>query len=93
MDTRNGLLNFTIFILLFAFSFVLGNDALSAQNTLYGVFAVLGYTVGIALAFFNGIMARRAGEALAIWYLTYAVVVSIVFVWFLTRVGTAFGLW
>lgn len=93
MDARNGLLNFSIFILLFAFAFILGNDALVAGNTLYGVLAVIGYFVGITLGFYNGIMSRRSGEALAVWYNTYSIVVSIVFVWYLTRVGTAFQFW
>jgi hypothetical protein len=93
MESRNGLITFVIFVVLFAFSFVLGNDALNAQNTTYGVLSLIGYIVCIAGAFFTGFTARKNGEALAIWFLAYAVVVSIVFVWFCTRSGTAFMWW
>jgi len=27
------------------------------------------------------------------WFITYAVVIGIIFVWYLTRCGTAFGWW
>jgi len=93
MESRNGLITFVIFVVLFAFSFVLGNDALSAQNTTYGVLAILGFVVCIAGSFFNGFTARKNGEAMAVWFLAYAVVVSIVFVWYCTRCGTAFMWW
>mgnify|MGYP001768541049 CR=1 FL=1 len=93
MDTRNGLLNFGVFVLLFAFTFVFCLDALAVPNTMYGVLALIGYVVCIAFGFFNGFTAHKNGEALAIWFNSYAVIVSIVFVWYLTRCGTAFGWW
>jgi hypothetical protein len=93
METRNGLLTFGIFVLLFAFTFVFCLDALSASNNTYGVLALIGFVVCIAASLFNGYTARQNGEALAVWFTSYAVVVSIVFVWYLTRVGTAFKYW
>jgi len=93
MDTRNGLVTFGIFVLLFAFTFIFCLDALSIPNTAYGVYALIGYIVCIAMALFNGHMAKQNGEALAVWFNSYAVIVSIVFVWYLTRCGTAFGWW
>lgn len=93
MESRNGLITFVIFVVLFVFSFVLGNDALSAQNTTFGVLSLIGYVVCIAGSFFNGFTARKNGEALAIWFLSYAVVVSVIFVWFCTRCGTSFMWW
>jgi hypothetical protein len=93
MESRNGLITFVIFVVLFVFSFVFGNDALSAQNATYGVLAVIGFVVCIAGSLFNGITSKKNGEALAIWFLSYAVVVSIIFVWFCTRSGTMFMWW
>ncbi len=93
MDTRNGLVNFTLFIFIFAFSFVFSIDALAQPNTLYGVLALVGFIVCLAGSIFNAILARQGGEALATWFFTYAVIVAIVTVWYLTRCGTAFGWW
>lgn len=93
MDAKNGLVNFGLFILLFVFTFVFCLDALALPNTTYGVLALIGYIVCVGAALFTGILSRRDGEALAVWYFCYAVVVSIIFVWYLTRCGTAFGWW
>ncbi len=93
METRNGLITFGLFVLIFAFTFVFCLDALNTQNTTYGILAMIGYVIGIAAALFNAFMMRRNGEALAVWFNAYAIVVSIVFVWYLTRVGTAFKWW
>ncbi len=93
MESRNGLITFGIFVVLFAFAFVFGNAGLADQNTLYGVLALIGFVVCIAGSFFNGFTARKNGEALAVWFLTYAVVVSIVFVWYCTRCGSYFQWW
>jgi hypothetical protein len=93
MDTKNGLVVFGLFILLFAFTFVFCLDALAVPNTFYGILALIGYVVCVAAALFTGMMSRREGDALAIWYISYAVVVSILFVWYLTRCGTAFKWW
>jgi hypothetical protein len=93
METRNGLLTFGIFVLLFAFTFVFCLDALSIPNTTYGVLALIGYVVCITASLFNGFNAGKNGEAMAVWFNTFAIVVSIVFVWYLTRCGTAFMWW
>jgi hypothetical protein len=93
MESRNGLITFGIFVVLFAFSFVFGNAGLADQNTLYGVLALIGYVVCIAGAFFNGFTSKKNGEALAVWFLTYAVLVSIIFVWYCTRCGSSFQWW
>jgi hypothetical protein len=93
MESRNGLITFGIFVVLFAFSFVFGNAGLADQNTFYGVLALIGYVVCIAGAFFNGFTSKKNGEALAVWFLAYAVIVSIIFVWYCTRCGTAFQWW
>jgi hypothetical protein len=93
MDTKNGLVTFGLFILLFAFTFVFCVDALAIPNTMYGVLALIGYIVCIAASLFTSFLSRRDGEALAVWYMTYAIIVSIIFVWYLTRCGTAFKWW
>ncbi len=93
MDTRNGLITFGLFVLLFAFTFVFCLDALALPNTFYGVIAIVGFIVCIIAAIFNGFTAKQNGEALATWFNFYALVVGIVFVWYLTRVGSAFKWW
>ncbi|HET7838479.1 MAG TPA: hypothetical protein VFL04_01880 [Rectinemataceae bacterium] len=93
METRNGLITFGIFVLLFAFTFVFCLEALIVNSTFYGVLALIGFVVSIATALFYGLMAKQNGEALAPWFNTYALLVGIVFVWYLTRVGTAFRWW
>ncbi|MBN1241284.1 MAG: hypothetical protein JXA15_01105 [Spirochaetales bacterium] len=93
METKNGLLIFFIFVVLFAFTFIFSLDALGSDNTAYGIYALIGFLVCIGMGFFFGYNSHRNGEALAVWFNAYGVIVSIVFVWFLTRVGTAFGWW
>jgi uncharacterized membrane protein len=93
MESRNGLITFGLFVLLFAFAFVFCLDALSLPNAFYGVLALIGYVIGITASLFNSFMSRRNGEAIATWYAAYSLVVGIVFVWYLTRCGTAFGWW
>lgn len=93
MDTKNGLVNFALLIFVFAFAFVFSLDALALPNTFYGVIALVGFVVSLASSLFNGMLARRDGEALALWYFSFAIVAGIVTVWYLTRCGTAFGWW
>ena len=93
METRKGLIKFCNFIFIFIFSFVFSLDALAAPSTFYGVLALLGFVVCLAGSLFNGLLSKRDGEALAIWYFSYAVVVGVVTVWYMTRCGTAFGWW
>lgn len=93
METKNGLINFMLFIFIFVFAFVFSLDALSQPNTLYGVLALIGFLVSLGGSLFNGALSHRDGEALSLWYFVYAGVVAIVTVWYLTRCGTAFGWW
>ncbi|PKL08015.1 MAG: hypothetical protein CVV51_11095 [Spirochaetae bacterium HGW-Spirochaetae-7] len=93
MDTKNGLINFSLFVFVFIFAFVFSIDALASPNTFYGVLALVGFLVSLGASLFNGILSRRDGEALALWYFVYAVIVGIITVWYLTRCGTAFGWW
>jgi hypothetical protein len=93
METRNGLITFGLFVLLFAFTFVFCLDALAVPNLTYGILSLIGFVICIAASLFNGSAARKNGEALAIWFNAYALIVGIVFVWYLTRVGVAFKLW
>ncbi len=93
MDTRNSLITFILLVLLFACTFIFSVDALGTPNALYGVVAIIGFIVCIGMSLFSSILAAQNGEGIAIWLRVYAVVISIVFIWFLTRCGTAFGLW
>jgi hypothetical protein len=93
MDTRNGLVNFMLFIFLFAFSFIYSLHALSLPNVFYGVLAIIGFIVCLGGSLFNGVLAQRDGEALALWFFTFAGTCAIITVWYLTRCGTAFGWW
>ncbi len=93
MDTRNGLVTFGLFVLLFAFTFVFSMVALSEDNVAYGILALIGFLVCIGASVFNGSIAAQEGAIFAVWFRTYAIVVGILFIWFLTRVGTAFGWW
>ena len=93
MESRNGLITFGIFVLLAAFTFVFCLDALAVPNTEYGVLALIGYVVVITASIFNGFTAKQNGEALGVWFTSWAIVVSIAFVWYLTRCGTAFKWW
>ncbi len=93
MDTRVGLVTFFVLVVLFAFTFVFCTEALAIPNTLYGILAAVGYVICIAVSLFQGAMERREGAALSIWNFGYAIIVSIIFIWYLTRVDTAFTWW
>lgn len=93
MDTRIGLITFLVLVVLFAFTFVFCLDALAIPNLMYGILAIIGYVVCISISLFQGGMTHKEGGALSIWYFGYAIIVSIVFVWYLTRCGTAFKYW
>jgi len=93
VETRNGLVVFGLFVLLFGFTFVFCLDALAIPNTFYGILALIGYIVCIGVGLFNAMMSKREGEALSSWFNTYVIIVSIIFIWYLTRCGTAFGWW
>ena len=93
MDSRNGLIPFGLLIFLFAFTFVFCLDSLALPNMTYLTLAIIGYVVCIAASLLLGLFARQEGGALGVYYNAYALIVSIVFVWYLTRVGTFARLW
>lgn len=93
MDTRSGLISFGLMVLVFAFSFIFCLDAIALQNAPYGVYAVIGFLACIITALFNGLFATRDGSALSVWFYSFTIVASIIFVWYLTRCGTLFGIW
>ena len=93
MDAKNGIVPFGLLLLLFTFTFIYCLDALALPNAFYGALAMAGYIACIAAGLFLGIVMRRDGEALALYFSTYGILVAIVFVWYLTRCGTAFGWW
>ena len=93
MNNRTGLLSFFVLVIVFVFTFVFCLDALAKQVVEYGVLALIGYLVCVVVSLLMGGFARKNGEALAVWYFAYTIVVSIVFVWYLTRCGTAFSFW
>ena len=53
MDTRNGLVTFGLFVLLFAFTFVFSMVALSEDNVAYGILALIGFLVCIGASVFK----------------------------------------
>jgi len=93
MDSRNGLIPFGLLVLVFAFTFVFCLDSLSAQNTTYMVLAVIGFVGALGASLLLGLFARRDGEALSLWYFIYVLIVGIIFIWYLTRLGTYFKFW
>ncbi|GAB1432031.1 hypothetical protein MASR2M29_06560 [Spirochaetota bacterium] len=93
MDTKSGLINFFILVLVFAFAFIFSIEAIEGPNVFYGVVALVGFLVSLSASLFNGILAKKDGEALALWYLSFSVLIGIATVWYLTRCGTAFGWW
>jgi hypothetical protein len=93
MDSRNGLIPFGLLVLVFAFSFVFCLDSLSIPNMVYMVLALVGFVAALGCSLLLGLFARRDGEALAVWYNIYLLIVGIVFVWYLTRIGTFYKLW
>ena len=93
MDSRTGLLPFGLLVIVFAFSFVFCLDSLSKQNMIYLVLALIGFVAALGASLLFGIFARRDGEAMAAWYNGYLLIVGVIFIWYLTRVGTYFQLW
>jgi len=93
MDSRNGLIPFGLLVLLVAFSFVFCLDSLNLSNMTYGVLALIGFIFSLLASLLLGSFARSEGQALGAWYSSYALVVAVVFIWYLTRVGTALKFW
>ncbi len=93
MDNRTSMLLFIGLVVLFAFTFVFCLDALSLPNVKYGVIALIGYLVCMGFALFQRALLKKDGAPMTLWFTTYSIVVGIVFVWYLTRCGTAFAWW
>ncbi|HCM25440.1 MAG: hypothetical protein A2Z99_16705 [Treponema sp. GWB1_62_6] len=93
MDNRTSMLLFIGLVVLFAFTFVFGLDALTMESLKYGVIALIGYLVCIGFSLFQRSLLKKEGGAMALWFYSYSIVIGIIFVWYLTRCGTAFGLW
>jgi hypothetical protein len=93
MDNRTSMLLFIGLVVLFAFTFIFGLDALALPNVKYGVIAFIGYLVCLGFSLFQWALLKKEGGAMVPWFITYAVVIGIVFVWYLTRCGTAFKWW
>ncbi|MEI6875707.1 MAG: hypothetical protein WCL50_11345 [Spirochaetota bacterium] len=93
MDSRTGLIPFGLLVIIFAFSFVFCLDSLAVPNMTYMVLALIGFVLALGASLFLGVFARRDGEALGAWYNTYVLVVGVIFVWYLTRIGTFYKLW
>lgn len=93
MDNRTSMLLFIGLVVLFAFTFVFGMDALSVPNVKYGVLAIIGHIVCLGFGLFQRSLLKKEGAAMTTWFLSYSIVVGIITVWFLTRSGTAFGWW
>lgn len=93
MDNRTDMLLFIALAVLFAFTFVFGLDALAIPEVRYGVISLVGYVVCLFFTIFKGMLLKKDGGAMMPWYLTFAIVQGILFVWYLTRCGTAFGFW
>ena len=93
MSNRGGLLGFFVLVVVLVFAFVFGLDVLRTQNVAYGVLSTIGFLVCVIVSIYQGNMGHKNGEALSAWYYAFAIIVSVVFVWLLTRCGTLFGWW
>ncbi|HOK00192.1 MAG: hypothetical protein N2509_05435 [Treponemataceae bacterium] len=93
MDNRTSMLFFIALVILFAFTFVFGIDALALPNVTYGILALIGFVVCISFSLFQWALLKKERGAMMPWFMTYAVVIGIIFVWYLTRCGSAFKWW
>lgn len=93
MDNRFGLIMLGVIVILFGFTFVFCLDAIAVPNVVYGVLAMIGFAICIGAALMNGMFMQKEGGALSLYYFSFVVIASIVYVWYLTRCGTAFGWW
>jgi hypothetical protein len=93
MDNRTNMLLFIGLVILFGFTFIFCLDALSIPNVNYGIYALIGYAVCLGFSLFQWALLRKDGGAMTPWFISYAVIIGIVCVWYLTRCGTAFGWW
>lgn len=93
MDNRTNMLLFFGLAVLFVFTFIFGVDALALPNTTYGVISFIGYLICLGFSIFEAMLIKKDGSPMLLWFRIYTIVIGIVFVWFLTRCGTAFGWW
>lgn len=93
MDNRPSMLLFFGLVILFAFTFVFCLDALAVPNVKYGIIALFGYIVCMGFSLIQAAFLKKDGSPLLPWFRTYTIIVGIVFVWYLTRCGTAFSWW
>lgn len=93
MDNRTNMLLFIGLVVLFAFTFIFGLDALSLGSVKYGVIALIGFLVCIGFSLFQRSLLTKEGGAMMPWFYSFTIVIGVVFVWYLTRCGTAFGWW
>ncbi len=93
MDNRTSMLLFIGLVVLFAFTFIFGLDALALPSVRYGVIALIGHVVCLGFSLFQRSLLKKEGAAMTPWFTTYAIVVGIITVWYLTRCGAAFGWW
>jgi len=93
MDNKSILALFFVLIVVFIFSFTLSLDAIANKNTMYGVYAFVGFILLVFLSLFQGIFLKKDGVAVAYWFRTLSVVSLIILIWYSTRAGTLFGWW
>lgn len=93
MESSNLLVIFFAVVLMFVFSFVLGEEALTSGNLFFGILSTLGYLVCIAVAVLLTFTIMREGGSLAVFYGIFGSVVFIITIWYLTRVGVNINLW
>jgi len=93
MDNRTNILLFLGLTALFAFTFIFGIDALALPNVKYGVVSLIGFIICLGFSLFQAALLKKDGSSLLLWFRSYTIVIGIVFVWYLTRCGTAFGWW
>jgi len=84
MDNRTSMLLFLVLVVLFAFTFVFGIDALALPNVTYGILSLIGYIVCLGFSIFQWALLKKERGAMMPWFITYAVVIGILFVWYLS---------
>ncbi len=93
MDNRNLLIFFIVMVILLVFTLAFAWVSLDMVNTATGIMATVGFVAALAISLVLGISNREEGGALSMAYFVYALVTGILFVWYLTRVGTLWGIW
>lgn len=93
MDNKSILVLFFVFIVVFILSFTLCLDAVANNQVMYGIYAFVGFLVLILLSLFESMTLSKSGVSLAYWFRAITIISLIVFIWYLTRVGTLFGWW